>query len=190
MKAINIEWDYDEEDVYLPNEVRIPVGMTDREEISDYLSDTYGFCHGGFELVDEAETKTLDVTVQCMAVYNSSIEVPADMTLAEAIEYAKEHIDQIPVGEMEYISDSDEIDAENCCFDDTWTVIEATREALVCYGSDIVSVDRNELSGMIDINECHHSWSDCIQSNVADADNVNFELLESELNKLHVGHCW
>lgn len=62
--------------------------------------------------------KKLNVTVTCMAVYCSGIDVPDDMTLEEAIEYAKEHINEIPIGEMEYISDSDEIDEENCDFDE------------------------------------------------------------------------
>ena len=62
--------------------------------------------------------KRLNVTVTCMAVYCSGIDVPDDMTLEEAIEYAKEHINEIPIGEMEYISDSDEIDEENCDFDE------------------------------------------------------------------------
>lgn len=54
MKAINIKWDMDfEEDLeMLPNELEIPNGMTDEEEISDYISDETGFCHYGFELVD------------------------------------------------------------------------------------------------------------------------------------------
>lgn len=65
MRAINIEWDtddYDEDtitadcvnmlDDYLPTEMEIPDGMTDAEEISDWLSDETGFCHKGFELVD------------------------------------------------------------------------------------------------------------------------------------------
>ncbi len=61
--------------------------------------------------------KTLNVTMICKAVYNSSIEVPDDMTFEEAIEYAKEHNDEIHVGEMEWISDI-EIDEENCDFDE------------------------------------------------------------------------
>ena len=56
MKAINIEWDIeDEEDVELedlPTEIEIPDGMTDEDKISDYISDEIGFCHYGFELVD------------------------------------------------------------------------------------------------------------------------------------------
>lgn len=52
MKAINIIWDVDyEEDLEnLPTEIDIPDGMTDEDEISDYISDKTGFCHKGFEL--------------------------------------------------------------------------------------------------------------------------------------------
>ena len=54
MKAINILWDTDGEEVNLPDEIEIPdwVDKEDDDEISDYLSDTTGFCHLGFELVD------------------------------------------------------------------------------------------------------------------------------------------
>lgn len=53
MKAINIQWDIDaEEDVILPTELDIPFGMTDEDEIADYLSDQTGFCHKGFSLID------------------------------------------------------------------------------------------------------------------------------------------
>ncbi len=62
--------------------------------------------------------KRLNVTVTCMAVYCSGIDVPDEMTLEEAIEYAKQHIDEIPIGELEWISDSDEIDEENCDFEE------------------------------------------------------------------------
>lgn len=53
MKAINIIWDVDfEEDLEnLPIEIDIPNGMTDEEEISDYITDETGFCHNGFELI-------------------------------------------------------------------------------------------------------------------------------------------
>ena len=61
--------------------------------------------------------KRLNVTCTCLAVYNSSIKVPDDMLLEEAIEYATEHIHEIPTGKLEYISDSDEIDDENCDFE-------------------------------------------------------------------------
>ena len=52
MKAINIKWDinYDEE-VILPKEIDIPEEMTDEDKIPDYLSDTTGYCHKGFDLI-------------------------------------------------------------------------------------------------------------------------------------------
>lgn len=62
--------------------------------------------------------KRLNVTATCMAIYNSGIDVPDEMTLEEAIAYAKEHIKEIPLGVLEYISDSDELDEENCDFDE------------------------------------------------------------------------
>ncbi len=53
--AINIQWDVDDnEDLEcLPQKVKIPEGMTDDDEISDYLSDLTGFCHYGFSLIEE-----------------------------------------------------------------------------------------------------------------------------------------
>lgn len=52
MKAVGIIWDVDyEEDLeLLPKEIEIPDWMTDEDEISDYLSDTTGYCHKGFYL--------------------------------------------------------------------------------------------------------------------------------------------
>lgn len=50
MKAINIEWDTNGEAVDLPTEIDIPEGMSDEDEISDYISDMVGFCHKGFSV--------------------------------------------------------------------------------------------------------------------------------------------
>lgn len=54
MKAINILWDVDGDEIglELPDVIEIPEGMRDEEEISDFLSDSTGFCHCGFSLVD------------------------------------------------------------------------------------------------------------------------------------------
>lgn len=63
--------------------------------------------------------KTLNVTIVCQAVYNSHIDVPDEMTLEEAVEYAKKHLDECDIEtELEYISDSDELDEDNCDFAD------------------------------------------------------------------------
>lgn len=52
MKAYNIIWDVDDpaDLENLPTEMEIPEGMTDEDEISEYLSDETGFCHKGFAL--------------------------------------------------------------------------------------------------------------------------------------------
>ena len=54
MKAIDIEWDVDfPEDLdILPQEILIPDGIQDVEDISDYISDYTGFCHRGFVIVN------------------------------------------------------------------------------------------------------------------------------------------
>jgi len=55
MKATNIEWDTDgDTSIVLPSEIEIPDGITDEDEISDYISDVTGFCHKGFYIDDEA----------------------------------------------------------------------------------------------------------------------------------------
>ena len=61
LKAINIKWDTDGDMELLeelPTEVEIPDYLiTDDEDdllddVSDWLSDEYGFCHDAFELVN------------------------------------------------------------------------------------------------------------------------------------------
>ena len=49
MKAINIKWETDGEDVNLPNEVEIPEEV-DEEGVSDFLSDEYGWLINSYEL--------------------------------------------------------------------------------------------------------------------------------------------
>lgn len=55
VKAFNIKWDTKTKKEFnrLPQEVIIPEGMTDDDEISDYLSDTFGYCHYGFSLTTD-----------------------------------------------------------------------------------------------------------------------------------------
>ena len=50
-----------------------------------------------------------------------SILVPDEMSLSEAIAYAAAKKDEIPLGTLEYIPDSDELDEDNCDFDDDTT---------------------------------------------------------------------
>ena len=45
MRAICIEWDSNDSDVLatLPRDVELPKGMTDEDDVSDWLSEQYGF---------------------------------------------------------------------------------------------------------------------------------------------------
>lgn len=56
------------------------------------------------------KTRTLRVRVWCQASYDSEIQVPADLSLKEAFEYASEHLDEIPLTQLEYLPDSDSLD--------------------------------------------------------------------------------
>ena len=60
--------------------------------------------------------KTLNVVVLCEAWFQSEIKVPDDMTLDEAIDYAKDHIDEIERDDLTYIPFSGELDEECCEF--------------------------------------------------------------------------
>ena len=54
MKASNIKWDtdgYSPKELGLPKAVDIPKGMYDLDDVSDYLSDAYEFCHKGFKVI-------------------------------------------------------------------------------------------------------------------------------------------
>lgn len=62
--------------------------------------------------------RTLNVTINCQAYYKNSIEVPADFSREQALDYAREHLEDIPLGELEYVTDSDQLDEENCDFAD------------------------------------------------------------------------
>lgn len=53
LTACSIIWDTDGDEelaASLPKEIPIPDGMEDLDRISDYISETAGFCHMGFGL--------------------------------------------------------------------------------------------------------------------------------------------
>lgn len=59
--ATDIEWDTDDETPDLPKVVKGVVVARDREHahdlVSDLLSDDYGWCHNGFDVVMERQPK-------------------------------------------------------------------------------------------------------------------------------------
>ena len=120
----DINWYVDDENSKeilktLPKEVILPDSFNMKEDdVTDFLYYNYGHCNLGFK-VKEIKTKKLNVTIVCQAVYNSSLEVPDDMTIEDAIEYAKQHLDSCNIETpLEYISGSDELDEENCDFEE------------------------------------------------------------------------
>lgn len=58
MKAVNIKWDVDIEDLEwldeLPTEIEIPdnIEPDDYDSIDDYLSSVTDYCHKGYDLID------------------------------------------------------------------------------------------------------------------------------------------
>ena len=65
MKVINIKWDVDDGEMSqneiaeiltaLPTEVEIPhwIDSDDHEDVGDWLTEEYGYCHDGFKIVEE-----------------------------------------------------------------------------------------------------------------------------------------
>ena len=41
---VSVNWDTDNQDVDLPDEVEIPISVKKEDRIADYLSDKYGWC--------------------------------------------------------------------------------------------------------------------------------------------------
>lgn len=86
MKITNIKWDTDgDEEVFatLPQEIDVPEYFLEKknfevdgeysrdemlDQLSDWLSDEYGFCHGGFDVEQEA-----DMQYQLYARYGKKI---------------------------------------------------------------------------------------------------------------------
>lgn len=58
-------------------------------------------------------TKTVVFTVQCMATYGATMDVPASMGRAEAAKYIAENMDKVKLGQLQYVPDSDQLDEES-----------------------------------------------------------------------------
>ena len=71
------------------------------------------------EVVKLYRPKFFDVTICCRAYYNSKIELPRSFSgsYEEAIAYAKQHLEEAPLTELEYISATDTLDEDNCSFE-------------------------------------------------------------------------
>lgn len=83
--ATNIQWDYDENDdeILLPTEIEIPKELTNEDEISDYISDTTGYCHKGF-VIEEIKLITEYVDYDDIDLYNK-LDNMLDSEISEEI---------------------------------------------------------------------------------------------------------
>ena len=89
----------------LPDEIEIPEDITDMDEISDYLSDQTGYCHKGFDILKKQKFEIPVSYLLC-----GMVEVEACI-FNEALEYAKEHIDELPLPKNPgYVEGSYQID--------------------------------------------------------------------------------
>ena len=108
MKAKNIQWDIDFDDFdpevdELPTEIEIPEGMTDEDEISDYISEQTGFCHLGFSLDNEESDKIASLVVGSTKMKLYAVDVRYYI-MAENEEKAMETLNATGALESEYYS--------------------------------------------------------------------------------------
>ena len=68
-------------------------------------------------------------------------------------------------------------------------VIKVVDEAMYKHDIDVLSVDYNEETGMIDINECHHAWSAPVVMGITYAKTTDLNYLVHMLDIRGIGHC-
>ena len=67
---------------------------------------------------EETKGKFFNVTYQYSMIGTISIELPHEMTREEAIQYAKDNLEELPLPtDSDYLTDSSELDEENCDFE-------------------------------------------------------------------------
>ena len=68
-----------------------------------------------FDVLEDNKKRWLYCSIICNATYDGKLLLPEHIkTFPEAVAYAKDHLGEIPSGTLEYISDSDVLDEENC----------------------------------------------------------------------------
>ena len=69
--------------------------------------------------MEEKKFKTLHLTVFVTGIGDTSIQVPAELDLDDAIRYAKEHIDEVRVpSNLDYSGGGMVLYLDNCDFED------------------------------------------------------------------------
>lgn len=68
--------------------------------------------------MSKSNMRQLNLTINCQAVYNGTIMVPADLSFEEALEYAERRLDDVDLGPLTYIAGTDTLDRDNCDFEE------------------------------------------------------------------------
>lgn len=102
LKAINIKWDTDgDKKVFnkLPTEMIVPDELEEMykkdkeyafEEISDWLSDETGFCHGDFEIVKEITKESVEN--ELYDFFNDKMETGDAPEIERVMHYPDEYV--------------------------------------------------------------------------------------------------
>jgi hypothetical protein len=65
---------------------------------------------------ENPNTKEVRFRVWCQASYNTSLQVPKDLSGDKLIEYCEDHLGEAPLSTLHYLEDSDSIDREDECW--------------------------------------------------------------------------
>ena len=100
MRAVNIQWVTDGYEVDLPEEMEIPDkyidenGDIDYDAVSDYLSDTTGYLHDGFDVENDYSLIDDDYIKEVNAAYwEEESEFESDNHPSQILERVKEALD-------------------------------------------------------------------------------------------------
>jgi hypothetical protein len=91
IKAVEIKWDTESERELeqLPVEMEIPEHLKDIDEISDYISEKTGFCHGGFRLIQKKSDEVISYNVDD----NSTLHIYLGNAILATVEDGREDED-------------------------------------------------------------------------------------------------
>lgn len=146
------------------------------------------------------------IRVYCEAYYMSDIEVPANLTHKQAWEYAKKHIDKIPIDELTYIEDSDTIDDED--YDNSYLVnehdepigenliavkgpyqklIKGITNALNYYGDDSIDLVYNDERLVIIYHSDNNSF---LVKDICNKNDIDENIVIQIADGLNIGHAF
>lgn len=108
-------------------------------------------------------TKHFHARIYTDAFYDVICDVPMDYTKEQAIAYVQDHLDEIPVGMLNYVENSDEIDEEGLDNPHAYGFLDMTELPVISYP---ISTHHNQRPDICPI--CHQESLDYGVMNVYD----------------------